>query len=236
MPRPEALRIVRRRPSTAWIRSCVRYVNQRASRAGAVGPLGGPVVGRRRARRHHDDQRPDAVPQDQEVQARGDVERVDECGARIARRPVQEIGDREAQPRLPAVGGRQVDERTLRPPAQRGAVEGQRGDPPLLGGRHRRNGRSEAAVEHVVVHVAREEAEPERRHGDGERRHREPMRSRRPGPGGRHCRHPPSIPCPVPRAVWTIDRTDRPPASSDRMMPRPCLQSQSTIGPCPGSV
>ena len=197
MPRPEALRIVRRRPSTAWIRSCVRYVNQRRVASPAVGPLGGPVVGRRGARRHHDDQRANAVPQDQEIQARGDVERVDERGARIARRPVQEIGDREAHAGLPPVGGRQVDERPLRPSAQRRAVQGQRGDPPLLGGRHRRNGRSEAAVEHVVVHVAHEQAEPERCHGDGEHRHREPMGSRRPGPGGRHCRHPPSIPWPV---------------------------------------
>ena len=236
MPRPEAVRIVRRRPSTAWIRSCVRYVNQRASRARPVGPLGGPVVGRRRARRHHDDQRPDAVPQDQEIQARGDVERVDERGARIARRPVQEIGDREAHARA-ASGRRPAGRRVRAPPVRRAKGCGRSAWRSAPAGR--------AAPSQRAVRSR------------GRARSRARSARTRPSPSAvtatastvtasrcaRGAQGPADGTVAIPRAspgrclarLWTIDRTDRPSASSDRMMPvRPA--KPSTIGPCPGSA
>ena len=95
-----------------------------------------------------------------------DMQGVDERRARIAGRAVQEVGDREAPPRLPAVGGREVDERrSMRPPSAglRNANVAIRPG----GRRHRGDRRAEAAVEHVVVDVAGEDEQPAS-DGDGQ--------------------------------------------------------------------
>ena len=131
---------------------------------------------------------------DQEVEPRCDVERVDEGGARIPGRAVQEVDDREAPVAVPAVRGREIDERVLAAPAECRAVECERFDPALDRGLHRCDGRPEAAVEDVVVDVAGEREQAGR--GD-ERRHRDHREALPPEPGrmcGRQRRHGLSIP------------------------------------------
>ena len=173
---------------------------------------------------------------DHEVEARRDVQRVDERRARVAGRSVQQVDDGEPQRRLRAVGRRQVHQRPLRAAAEGGAAERQRRDRALRGRRHGGHRRAEAAVQHVVVHVAREGRETERRDRAGDADHRRARDARRRARDRRQRRHGTSIARPS-----GAGRPDRLNSASAPHPPiersaRTAAEASTTIGACPGSA